>query len=160
MAVITFYEKPGCKGNLKQKTLLMAAGHTVLAKNLKAEPWTEARLLDFLAPLPVADWFNRSAPAVQSGEVVPENLDQASALQTLLANPLLMRRPLMEITGGEGPEHRKRQVGFDTAAVDAWIGLNGVEIPEGNIEACAHHGEHGHATDPSKDEAHGSCRAH
>ena len=142
MATITFYEKPGCKGNLRQKTLLAAAGHTVEAKSLKAESWTAERLLQFLAPLPVADWFNRAAPAVKAGEIVPEALSAEAALPLLLENPLLIRRPLMEV--GE-----TRMVGFDTSAVDAWIGLKNVELPEGNIEACVH-----------GPEGHGSCGSH
>ncbi len=95
MTTITFYEKPGCKGNLRQKTLLAAAGHTVQAKSLKTEAWTADRLLQFLGKLPVADWFNRAAPAVKAGEIVPENLGFADSLHLLLANPLLIRRPLM-----------------------------------------------------------------
>jgi len=142
MATITFYEKPGCKGNLRQKTLLAAAGHTVQAKSLKTEAWTADRLLAFLGTLPVADWFNRAAPAVKSCEIVPENLGFEDALHLLLDNPLLIRRPLMEI--GE-----QRMVGFDTAKVDAWIGLNNIELPEGNIEACVH-----------GPEGHGSCGSH
>ncbi len=142
MATITFYEKPGCKGNLRQKTLLAAAGHTVQAKSLKAEAWTADRLLQFVGTLPVADWFNRAAPAIKAGEIVPENLGFEDALHLLLANPLLIRRPLMEI--GE-----QRMVGFDTAAVDTWIGLKNVELPEGNIEACVH-----------GPEGHGSCGSH
>ncbi|KAB2921612.1 MAG: hypothetical protein F9K30_13995 [Dechloromonas sp.] len=142
MATITFYEKPGCKGNLRQKTLLAAAGHTVQAKSLKSEPWTAERLLQFVGRLPVAEWFNRAAPAVKSGEIVPENIGFEHALNLLLENPLLIRRPLMEV--GEA-----RMVGFDTATVDAWIGLNGVELPEGNIEACVH-----------GPEGHGSCGSH
>lgn len=155
MAIVTFYEKPGCKGNLRQKTLLAAAGHTVQAKSLKAEAWTTERLLAFLGPLPVAQWFNRSAPAVKSGEIVPENLGFEHALHLLLENPLLIRRPLMEV--GE-----ERRVGFDPAAVDAWIGLNGVELPAGNIEACVH-GPEGHGTCGShahEDEEHAGCGPH
>jgi nitrogenase-associated protein len=152
MATITFYEKPGCKGNLRQKALLAAAGHTVQAKNLKTEAWTADRLLAFLGQLPVADWFNRAAPAVKTGEIVPENLGFEDALHLLLANPLLIRRPLMEV--GE-----ERMVGFDTAAVDAWIGLNNVELPDGNIEACVHgpagHGSCGSHAD--EDEEHAGC---
>ena len=91
MAVVTFYEKPGCKGNLRQKTLLAAAGHTVQAKSLKVEAWTADRLLAFLGKLPVSDWFNPSAPAIKSGEIVPENLGFESALHLLLDNPLLDR---------------------------------------------------------------------
>jgi nitrogenase-associated protein len=142
MAVVTFYEKPGCKGNLRQKTLLAAAGHTVQAKSLKTEPWTGERLLAFVGKLPIAAWFNQAAPAIKSGEIVPENISFEHALRLLLENPLLIRRPLMEV--GE-----ERMVGFDTAAVDAWIGLNDVELPEGNIEACVH-----------GPEGHGSCSSH
>ena len=155
MATITFYEKPGCKGNLRQKSLLAAAGHTVQAKSLKTEAWTADRLLAFLGQLPVADWFNRAAPAVKTGEIVPENLGFEDALHLLLANPLLIRRPLMEV--GE-----QRMVGFDTAKVDAWIGLNNVELPEGNIEACVH-GPEGHGSCGShahEEEEHAGCGTH
>lgn len=157
MATITFYEKPGCKGNLRQKTLLAAAGHTVQAKSLKTETWTTERLLAFLGKLPISRWFNPAAPAIKSGEIVPENTSFEHALQLLLANPLLIRRPLMEV--GE-----ERMVGFDTAAVDAWIGLNGVELPEGNIEACVHgpegHGSCGSHEHEAEESSHDSCGHH
>jgi nitrogenase-associated protein len=155
MAVVTFYEKPGCKGNLRQKTLLAAAGHTVLAKSLKTEAWTAERLLQFVGKLPVSQWFNPSARAVKSGEIVPENLGFEHALKLLLENPLLIRRPLMEV----GDE---RLVGFDPAAVDAWLGLNGVELPAGNIEACVH-GPEGHGSCGSHahdEEEHAGCGTH
>jgi nitrogenase-associated protein len=155
MAVITFYEKPGCKGNLRQKTLLVAAGHTVQAKNLKTEAWTADRLLQFFGQLPVAEWFNRAAPAVKSGEIVPENLGFEDALHRLLENPLLIRRPLMEVGN-------TRMVGFDSAAVDAWVGLKNVELPAGNIEACVH-GPDGHGTCGShahEEEEHAGCGTH
>jgi nitrogenase-associated protein len=157
MATITFYEKPGCKGNLRQKTLLAAAGHAVQAKSLKAEAWTANRLLAFLGKLPVSTWFNPSAPAVKAGEIVPENISFEHALRLLLENPLLIRRPLMEV----GDE---RMVGFDTAAVDAWLGLNDVELPEGNIEACVHgpegHGSCGSHAHDEEESSHGSCGHH
>lgn len=157
MAAVTFYEKPGCKGNLRQKTLLAAAGHTVIAKDLKKEPWTADRLLAFVGTLPIGEWFNRSAPAIKSGEIVPENLAFENAVRLLLDNPLLIRRPLLEV----GDE---RQVGFDVAKVDAWIGLPGVDLPEDNIEACVHgpegHGSCGsHAAD-SEESGHGRCGSH
>ena len=131
MADVTFFEKPGCQGNQRQKALLAAAGHTVHARSLKAEAWTAEGLIAFLGRLPVPEWFNRSAPAIKLGQIDPDALDVRQALSLLLENPLLIRRPLMQV--GE-----ERMVGFDTAAVDAWIGLRGVEIPAGNIEACVH----------------------
>ena len=54
MAHLRFYEKPGCGGNARQRALLEAAGHTLERRDLLAEPWTGERLLQFLAPLPVA----------------------------------------------------------------------------------------------------------
>jgi nitrogenase-associated protein len=159
VATITFYEKPGCKGNARQKALLAAAGHTVQAKSIKAEPWTRERLFVFLHSLPVPDWFNRSAPAVKAGTIRPESLSVDEALTLLLQNPLLVRRPLMEV-GNE------RRVGFDPAMVDAWIGLNGTLIPEGDLEACQH-GPEGHGKcgghedgDGAGEGSHGACGGH
>ncbi len=167
MSTVTFYEKPGCKGNLRQKTLLAAAGHTVLARNLKTEAWTADRLLAFLGKLPVGEWFNRAAPAIKAGQIVPENLGVEAALYLLLDNPLLIRRPLMEVEKGSATE---RRVGFDVAEVDAWIGLNDVELPEGNIEACVHgpagHGSCGsqahdnHDGPEAEEGSHGRCGSH
>ncbi|MCE4556827.1 ArsC/Spx/MgsR family protein [Pelomonas cellulosilytica] len=118
MAQILFFEKPGCGGNARQKLALKAAGHELQVRSLLAEPWTRDSLLPWLAPLPVAAWFNRAAPRVKSGEVVPEALTADDALALLLAEPLLIRRPLMQNLGDGS-----RRVGFDTADIDLWVGL-------------------------------------
>lgn len=158
MATVTFYEKSGCSGNARQKALLEAAGHSVEARDLRQTPWTRSRLLDFLYALPISEWFNRNAPAVKSGEIVPEDLDEATALGLLVNHPLLVRRPLMEV-GAE------RMAGFDVAAVDAWIGLNGMASEE-DMEACRH-GTDGHRCqghdDQEGDKGHGTgcgCGSH
>lgn len=132
MSIVTFYEKPGCANNSRQKRLLAAAGHTVQAKNLLTEPWTAERLLAFFGPRPVPEWFNRAAPKVKSGEVVPEELDAGTALAMLRAEPLLIRRPLIEAEG-------RREAGFDAEMIDRWIGLNAK--PEGNMESCLNGGQ-------------------
>lgn len=149
MATITFYEKSGCSGNARQKALLEAAGHTVLARDLRDVAWTRSQLRDFLYALPVTEWFNRNAPAVKSGEIAPESLDEEAALDLLLKHPLLIRRPLLEANG-------ERMAGFDVAAVDAWIGLNGVAADE-DMEACRH-GTDGHRCQGHSDgeESHGA----
>ncbi|MDX2098870.1 MAG: ArsC/Spx/MgsR family protein [Leptolyngbyaceae cyanobacterium bins.59] len=136
MATIHFYEKPGCINNTKQKTLLQSAGHRLEMHNLLTEPWTPDRLRMFFGDRPVADWFNRSAPAVKAGEVVPESLDAATALSLMVQNPLLIRRPLMQVDD-------RYEVGFDTEVVDAWVGLSeGVAVrgtsqaPTIDLEGC------------------------
>lgn len=127
MADVIFYEKPGCVGNGRQKALLTRSGHRLEVRNLLAEPWTADALRPFFGNRPVAQWFNASAPRVKSGDVVPERLSEEAALALMLAEPLLIRRPLMQV--GEA-----RMAGFEPDLVDAWIGLAPTERPV--TDAC------------------------
>ncbi len=138
MALVIFYEKSGCAGNARQRQMLLDAGHTVEARSIVDTTWTRERLLAFFGQLPVADWFNRNSLPVKSGDVVPERLDRDSALEVLAAQPLLMRRPLLDVDG-------ELRVGFDAETIDRWIGL---KLPEGeDLEGCRHDAGH-------------SCQAH
>lgn len=128
MAIIVFYEKLGCANNSRQKLLLKNAGHEIIAKNLLDKPWTTDRLLMFFGALPVSEWFNRAAPRVKSGEIVPENIAAIDALALMLADPLLIRRPLMECDG-------KYIAGFDAARVADWIGTL-VRVEHGDLQTC------------------------
>lgn len=132
MTHLVFYEKPGCGGNARQRSTLQAAGHTLERRNLLTAHWTRENLLAFLSPLPVADWFNRAAPRIKNGEVVPEALNAEAALALLIAEPLLIRRPLM-LNAADGSHH----VGFDTAAVTAWIGLEPSAQRPASLEGCS-----------------------
>lgn len=116
MPTVIFYEKPGCINNTKQKALLAAAGHTVDARNLLTEPWTPESLRRFFGDRPLAQCFNRTAPAIKSGQVQPDRVDADMALALMVQDPLLIRRPLMQV--GD-----RYEVGFDQDAVDRWIGL-------------------------------------
>jgi nitrogenase-associated protein len=116
MATVEFYEKPGCGGNAKQKALLVASGHEVESHNLLATPWTAASLRPFFGRRPVVEWFNSAAPQVKSGAIQPAAMTAEAALAAMIANPILIRRPLMKV--GE-----RREVGFDQDVVTAWIGL-------------------------------------
>ena len=120
MVTVIFYEKPGCINNTKQKSLLSTAGHTVDARNLLTEPWTPDRLRQFFGDRPIATCFNRTAPAIKSGQVQPELLKDDVALALMVQDPLLIRRPLMQV--GD-----RCEVGFDKELVDQWIGLQAVK---------------------------------
>jgi hypothetical protein len=126
VATITFFQKPGCRTNARQKQTLEAAGYTVVAKNLLAEPWTAERLRGFFGMTPVATWFNPAAPRVKSGEVDPQSIDAASALAIMLDDPLLIRRPLVEFDG-------QQCAGFDREPV---LSLLGGSVDKG-VEACS-----------------------
>lgn len=123
MAKVIFYEKPGCINNTKQKALLQAAGHELEVHNLLSEPWTEANLRLFLGQNAIATCFNRTAPPITSGEIDPDALDAETALHLMIANPILIRRPLLQV--GD-----RRVIGFDLAEIDAWIGLDPVDDDE------------------------------
>jgi len=132
MALVVFYEKPGCINNTRQKQLLRAAGHELDVRNLLEELWTAESLRPYFGALPVAQWFNRTAPAVKSGAVDPDGVTEAEALSLMIAMPLLIRRPLMFAAG-------ERRVGFDVEAVDAWIGLAQADVQldaQLDVETC------------------------
>ncbi|QPK61752.1 nitrogenase-associated protein [Methylomonas sp. LL1] len=130
MAIIQFYEKPGCFNNTRQKQLLVAAGHLLVVHDLLRHPWAEnrQRLRSFFGDLPVAEWFNRSAPAIKNGEINPETASETQAIEWMIADPILIRRPLMEVEG-------HRRAGFDAEQIEAWLGL-AASSPIGDLETC------------------------
>jgi nitrogenase-associated protein len=117
MPAVVFYEKPGCLTNARQKRLLASRGCELTVRDLLTEPWTAAHLYEFLRAKPVAHWFNPSAPRIKSGEIDPVVLDEASAMDLLLRDPLLIRRPLLDTEYG-------KTAGFDDAVLLARLGVN------------------------------------
>ncbi len=134
---VIFYEKPGCISNGKQKALLRTLGHELSVRNLLEEPWTAAQLRPFFGDLPVCDWFNPTAPRIKAGEVQPAAVDEATALALMVADPLLIRRPLIDSEFGCG-------CGF---AASPLLTALGVDLqPEQDLQSCSQIG-----TDPHCD---------
>lgn len=135
MATIEFYEKPGCGSNTRQKNLLMEAGNELIVHNLLKTRWTGETLRPFFGQKPIADWFNRNAPRIKAGEIIPEAVDEETALALMVADPLLVRRPLIQIG-------TQKLSGFDIDTIQTLIsGLSGmIEETERNrdFEACQH----------------------
>ncbi|NJR64721.1 MAG: hypothetical protein HC772_04370 [Leptolyngbyaceae cyanobacterium CRU_2_3] len=143
MATVIFYEKPGCINNTKQKALLKAAGHIVDARNLLTEAWTTQRLQQFLGQYPVVEWFNRSAPLIKSGEVIPEQIDRPTALHLMVEHPLLIRRPLLQ----SGDHYA---IGFDIHEIEAWLSLTAIpesqpalsdDLKQQDLQTCPRHSQ-------------------
>jgi nitrogenase-associated protein len=129
LAKIIFWEKPGCKGNARQKELLIASGHELEVHNLLTEPWTPERLAGFFGTRPVSEWFNPTNPQVKAGEINPTEIDATAALAMMVAEPLLIVRPLMQVG-------KERMAGFDVATVGRWIGLQPVASEEPDPKHC------------------------
>lgn len=128
MVQVIFYAKRGCQGNARQVQVLRSAGHEVIVRDLLAEPWTEIDLRGYFGNRPASEWFNRSAVRVKSGEVDPDRLNPDEAMALLLADPALIRRPLIEAEG-------QRHVGWEPERIAAWIGLGDAMPSVG--EGCA-----------------------
>jgi len=128
---LEFFEKPGCINNRKQKALLIAAGFTLNVHNLLTYPWQVGSLNTYFEGLPLPQWFNPSAPRIKQEHIKPFLLTEAQALEEMVKDPLLIRRPLI----GFGD---KRQAGFD---LDTWLPLlqaaerEQITVPD-DIEIC------------------------
>ena len=150
MGKLIFYEKPGCATNSRQKLLLTRAGVEFETRSLLAEKWTTDRLEPFFHGLPVVDWFNRSAPRVKNGQVRPERVSAAQALALMVAEPLLIRRPLLELDSWYG-------VGFDWENLAARLGVpaelqkKSTRETRGELEGCSHGAHSGnHCASPNE----------
>lgn len=108
--------------------MLELSGNTVEAINLLEYPWTREELARFLENKPVSECFNPSAPAIKSGELDPMDYSLEEALDMMIHEPILIRRPLMKI----GDRYFQ---GFDTARLRNIIGLVAVPGAEKIVES-------------------------
>lgn len=124
---VVFYEKPGCGGNRRQKTLLQEHGVELEVRDLLSTPWTRERLEAFFAGLEKDAMVNTAAPKIKSGEVDVAALSRDELIGKMLAEPLLIKRPLLEL--GE-----TRICGFDIPRLNALLGVD-MPVPE-TINSC------------------------
>ncbi len=97
MKLVVFYEKPFCAANAKQKAILRKSGCTLIERNLLEHGLDADALRSFMGKKAVAEWFNPAAPAIKNGLISPESLEESAALELLMGDPILIRRPLMII---------------------------------------------------------------
>ena len=117
MKEIIFYEKPGCVTNAKQKRSLQRAGCKLIVKNLLNHDLSQEGLLSYLEKRPVAQWFNPNAPAIKKGELDPDSFSKEDALPLLFHNPILIRRPLINIEG-------VTMCGFEKEKIETILGVS------------------------------------
>jgi nitrogenase-associated protein len=127
MKIVIFYEKPGCTTNAKQKKLLRESGCLLIERNLLEHGMDMKSLRMFFDGMPVSEWFNPNAPKIKSGEVDTRVLSESAALELLMMEPILIRRPLMVVG-------RKKICGFDTDTLTPMIGR---PLHEQGMESCS-----------------------
>ena len=137
MAQVIFWEKPGCPANEKQKRTLEAARHTLEVRDLTTEAFTAESLRTFFGDAPVEDWLNRLHPDVKSRKIDRASITETQALELMLADRELIRRPLMQV--GE-----VKSFGFDPTKLQAWIGIqpsvDGLSCDDRHAQGRCDHG--------------------
>ncbi|GAA0582728.1 ArsC/Spx/MgsR family protein [Caenispirillum bisanense] len=116
MAHVIFYGKPECPANAKQRRQLEAAGHTIEFRDLTVESWTAETLRPYFEGRPVSTWLNKLHPKVRTNAIDPDAQTPDKALTLMMADPDLIRRPLLQVGG-------QKKFGFDPVQIEAWIGL-------------------------------------
>lgn len=124
---VVFYEKPGCAGNRRQKALLQEHGINLDVRDLSAADWSPEQLEAFFGERDNSAIVNTSSPKIKSGEVDPSALSREALLQRMVSEPLLIKRPLLEV----GDE---KVCGFDIPRLNALLGIE-MPIPE-DINSC------------------------
>lgn len=95
--LVVFYEKPFCAANAKQKSILRDSGCTIIERNLLEHGLDGDTLRSFMGDKIVSEWFNPAAPAIKNGHLLPDSLNESEAIELLMSDPILIRRPLMII---------------------------------------------------------------
>lgn len=115
MSSIIFYEKPGCLNGEKQKEILRRSGHSLECRNILTFPWSAANLFPFIVGKTAQQIMNDTAPAIKQGKINPEALSFEETIVLMTSDPILIRRPLIEVDG-------LFIQGFDNPALKPYLG--------------------------------------
>jgi arsenate reductase (glutaredoxin) len=112
-----FYEKTGCSGNAKQKELLKSHNISFSVKSLLDTSWSKESLGEFFKGLDTKDIFNPFAPQIRDKEIDINSLSKDEAIELMIKNPILIKRPLLDING-------VKVCGFDIEKINELLNTN------------------------------------
>ena len=124
---VIFYEKTGCSGNARQKALLKEHGVTFEVRSLLDTKWDAQTLNAFFEGLSPKEMLNPFAPQLKDGTFKLENYTKESLIEKMVQEPILIRRPLMQIG-------TVKLCGFDIPRLNSLLHVK-MPVPE-NINAC------------------------
>jgi nitrogenase-associated protein len=126
---VTFYHRPGCANNEKQKKILRQKGFLLEERDLLKEQWTRGLIEKVFKGYLVSEWFNPSAPSIKDGSIQPNQLTYDEAIELILEDPINMRRPIMEL-------ENRYIVGFSIKDIEFVSGKMLGRVPKG-LDNCA-----------------------
>lgn len=97
--IISFYGKPGCKGNARQIEQLKQAGYVLQVIDILTREWDVETLQKFFGQEKPHACINTRAPQISSGEFDPSTLNENGVLQAMIQDPILIKRPLLFYRG-------------------------------------------------------------
>lgn len=106
MKRVTLYTKSGCTTCLKARQFLLSQGIHYTERDIFKHPFNEGELRAIVAKRPVKEIFSYRSPSVKALGLDPDGLSEDDMIRHMLAEPRLIRRPLM--TTGQA-----LTVGFD-----------------------------------------------
>jgi len=124
---VIFYEKTGCSGNARQKTLLNEHGIRFEVRSLLDTSWDTPTLESFFQGLTPKEMLNPFAPQLKDGSFKLEDYTKESLIEKMVSEPILIRRPLVQI--GD-----VKLCGFDIPRLNSLLHVT-MPIPQ-NINAC------------------------
>jgi nitrogenase-associated protein len=99
VAIIQFFEKPGCINGEKQKRILAEGGNELECVNILEHSWSPEELAPFFSQKKPALIMNFTAPAIKKAEIVPSELQYDEAVALMVKDPILIKRPLIRVDG-------------------------------------------------------------
>ena len=78
---------------------MRAAGHSLQCIDILSFDWDPDRLLAFVEGKEPVSIMNHTAPAVKNGDIVPAELSFDEAVMMMVSDPILIKRPLIEVDG-------------------------------------------------------------
>lgn len=129
--IVSLYGKVGCQGNLRQMEQLKAAGYAVQFIDLLNRELEASELAKFFEGRSLQDCVNRRAPQISSGEFAPETLSDDALMERMIAEPILIKRPLLFFRG-------EFACGFDHPLVGRLLGAIPPDTGCQKHDDCSH----------------------
>lgn len=113
--IIQFFEKPGCKGNIKQQQLLRDAGYVLQITDILSKRWDVESLNRCFVGNKVHNCVNLMAPIIKKEQIEIDNISESDLLELMIEHPILIKRPIIFYRG-------EVSVGFNTPLVSKLLG--------------------------------------
>ena len=89
----------------------------VIERNILKHQMGPQELSMFFEGKPIEKWFNPNAPLIKDEEIDPSKLNKDEALELLVSNPIMIKRPLLIIKN-------KKMSGFNQEEIEELLDID------------------------------------